>query len=366
MDLIDILKQLADRVIKLKDQIATEEATKNAFIMPFLQALGYDVFNPLEVVPEYVTDIGTKKGEKIDYAIFKDNVPTILIECKHWSKNLDLHDGQLLRYFHVSNAKFGILTNGITYRFYTDLVEPNKMDEKPFFEFDISDLKEAQVEELKKFHKSYFEIDKIVNTASELKYTNEIKAILNSELKNPSETFVKFFVSSVYPGRATEKIMFQFTELVKKSTAQVLSDLITDRLKSALNKEKHLTDQQPEANVLPEQEENKIITTDEELEAFLIIKTILRQKIDSKRIVYRDAQSYFSILLDDNNRKTICRLYLNGSKKQIGLLDEMKKETKYEITSLDDIFKFSTQLLSTADTYDKSRDSVSNLESNTI
>ncbi|MCK6641944.1 MAG: type I restriction enzyme HsdR N-terminal domain-containing protein, partial [Bacteroidia bacterium] len=127
MDFKDQIKQLGDRVTKLKEQIQTEEATKNAFIMPFLQTLGYDVFNPLEVVPEYITDIGTKKGEKIDYAIFKDGNPTILVECKHWGQNLNLHDGQLLRYFHVSKAKFGLLTNGITYRFYSDLVEANKM-----------------------------------------------------------------------------------------------------------------------------------------------------------------------------------------------------------------------------------------------
>lgn len=132
MDFKDQIKNLGERVDKLKNQIATEEATKNAFIMPFIQTLGYDVFNPLEIVPEYITDIGTKKGEKIDYAIFKDEKPTILIECKHWAQNLNLHDGQLLRYFHVSKAKFGILTNGINYRFYSDLVEQNKMDEKHF------------------------------------------------------------------------------------------------------------------------------------------------------------------------------------------------------------------------------------------
>ena len=135
MDFKDQIKILGERVVKLKDQIATEEATKNAFIMPFLQSLGYDVFNPVEVIPEYVTDIGTKKGEKIDYAIFKDGNPIILIECKHCNQNLDLHEGQLLRYFHVSKAKFGILTNGVIYKFYSDLVEANKMDEKPFLEF---------------------------------------------------------------------------------------------------------------------------------------------------------------------------------------------------------------------------------------
>jgi len=111
MDFKDEIKQLGERVVKLKEQILTEEATKNAFIMPFIKALGYDVFNPIEVVPEFVSDIGLKKGEKIDYAIFREGTPTILVECKHWAQNLDLHDGQLLRYFHVSKAKFGQIEN---------------------------------------------------------------------------------------------------------------------------------------------------------------------------------------------------------------------------------------------------------------
>ena len=129
MDFKDTIKQLADRIEKLKDNIQTEEATKNAFIMPFINALGYDVFNPLEVLPEMTCDIGTKKGEKIDYAIMKDDQPILLIECKHWKQDLNLHDNQLLRYFNVSKAKFGLLTNGIIYRFYTDLKESNISEE---------------------------------------------------------------------------------------------------------------------------------------------------------------------------------------------------------------------------------------------
>ena len=105
MDFKDTIKQLAERIDKLKDNIQTEEATKNAFIMPFINALGYDVFNPLEVIPEMNCDIGSKKGEKIDYAIIKDGEPIILIECKHWKQNLNLHDNQLLRYFTVSNPE---------------------------------------------------------------------------------------------------------------------------------------------------------------------------------------------------------------------------------------------------------------------
>lgn len=357
MDLKDQLKQIADRILKLKDQIQTEEATKNAFIMPFLQALGYDVFNPLEVVPEFVTDIGIKKGEKIDYAIFKDGKPTILVECKDWRQNLNLHDGQLLRYFHVSNAKFGLLTNGINYRFYSDLVVPNKMDEKPFLEFNITEIKDNQIEELKKFHKVYFDADSIVNTASELKYTNELKQLLQQELANPSADFVKYFAKQVYPSVVTAKVLEQFTVLTKKSIQQHISDLISERLKTALTKEDE-NSKEVENNNKTELsvDESKIVTTAEEMEGFLIVKTILRQNISSTRIAFRDAQSYFAILLDDNNRKTICRLYFNGNKKYIGTFNEQKKEIKTEISSLDDIFNYSKNLITTVEFYDKSKE----------
>jgi hypothetical protein len=352
MDLKDQIKVIADRT-KHKEQIQTEEATKNAFVMPFLQSLGYDVFNPLEVVPEFIADVGIKKGEKIDYAIFKDGTPTILIECKHWAQNLDIHDGQLLRYFHVSKAKFGMLTNGIVYRFYSDLVMPNKMDEKPFLEFNITDVKDNQIEQLKKFHKINFNAESIVNTASELKFMNELKNLLNQELTNPTPEFVRHFTKQVYPSVITAKVLEQFTELTKKSIQQHISDLITDRLKTALSKEDEKSNDINNTVEQNSEDVSKINTTDEELEGFLIVKTILRQHIPATRITYRDAQSYFAIFLDDNNRKAVCRLYLNGGKKFIGTFDESKKEIKNEIESLDDIFNYSELLLKTIEMYEK-------------
>ena len=354
MDFKDQIKILGERVVKLKDQIATEEATKNAFIMPFLQSLGYDVFNPVEVIPEYVTDIGTKKGEKIDYAIFKDGNPIILIECKHCNQNLDLHEGQLLRYFHVSKAKFGILTNGVIYKFYSDLVEANKMDEKPFLEFNITDIKDIQIEELKKFHKSYFDADSITNTASELKYSNELKQLISQELNNPTHDFVKHLAKQVYPSIITAKVLDLFTQLTKKAAQALLSDLITERLNNALKKEKEDEQQEiQEVAASTEKTNSKIETTEEELEGFLIIKSILRQKIDVSRVAYRDAQTYFAILLDDNNRKTICRLYFNGNKKYLMYFDDNKKEVKKEIQSLDDLFTHSNELLEVLNRYEE-------------
>jgi len=354
MDFKDQIKLLGERIGKLKDQVNTEEATKNAFIMPFIKELGYDVFNPFEVTPELVADVGIKQGEKIDYAIMQNGEPIILIECKHHAAPLNVNNAsQLFRYFHTTKAKFSILTNGIEYKFYTDLVETNKMDEKPFFAFNITDMKDNQIEELKKFHKAYYDFENIVTTASDLKYTFELKKLIDSEFNNPSPEFVKLFAKQVYPSIINARILEQFTNLTKKSLQQYISDLITERLKSALSKEDAVSKENDSIIIESEKVDSSTpVTTEEELEGFMIVKTILRQKISVSRIAYRDAQSYFAILLDDNNRKTICRLYFNSSKKYIAILDDQKKEIKNEINSLDDIFNFSELLIKSVEAYD--------------
>ncbi len=356
MDFKDQVKALAERVVKMKDIVGTEEATKNAFIMPFMQTLGYDVFNPMEVVPEYTADVGTKKGEKVDYAIMRDNVPVILIECKHWREKLEAHNNQIVRYFTVSKAKFAILTNGIRYRFYTDLVETNLMDDKPFLEIDFTDLREPQIEELKKFHKSYFDVTNIVSSASEMKYTNEIKNLLQTELKTPSADFIRFIVGKVYTGVKTEKVIFQFSEFVKKSVHNVVGDMITERLKNALTNEETMQLQAvevtPSVQTAQAVETGKeIVTTEEEIEGFYIVKSILRSKVEAQRIDYRDTLSYFNVILDDNIRRTVCRLYFNTAKKQLGYFDDAKKETKVELKTLDDIYQYADALCATAETY---------------
>lgn len=354
MDFKDQVKQLAERVSKMKDKILTEEATKNAFIMPFIQCLGYDVFNPLEVVPEFVADIGIKKGEKVDYAILKDDTPIILVECKHWSENLDPHNSQLFRYFHTTSAKFGILTNGITYRFYTDLVEPNKMDEKPFFEFQIDDVKEAQGEKLKEFHKSYFNLDSIINTASELKFMGELRTLILKEISEPSDEFTRHFAKQVYPSIVTPKVLEQFRGLVKRTFHQYINDAINERLKSAL-----ATDQQRQNEIQKEEftaasvvDENKIQTTAEEMDGFHIVRAIVCAKVKVSRVAHRDQQSYFGILLDDNNRKPICRLHYNGKKKYVSFFDTDVEE-RVEISNNSQLYDYSARLLKAIDKYEK-------------
>ncbi|MGL6226378.1 MAG: type I restriction endonuclease [Thermoguttaceae bacterium] len=265
MDFKDQVKQLGERIHKLKANISTEEATKTAFVMPMIQILGYDVFNPLEVVPEFTCDIGVKKGEKIDYAILENGTPLLLLECKHWNKNLNLHEGQLLRYFQVSKAKFGVLTNGIVYRFYTDLERTNLMDEKPFLEVNITSIKSNEIEELKKFHKSYFDLESIISSATDLKYMGEIKGIITSEMASPSDWFIRGIARNVYPGSVTTKVVEQFSELIAQSFVQVINGMVTSRLESALSREEESRNEEP---ILTEEMEDGIITTEEELEGY--------------------------------------------------------------------------------------------------
>lgn len=352
MDFKDNILQLAEKIAKQKDAIVTEEGTKNAFIMPMIAALGYDIFNPFEVVPELDCDLIKKKGEKIDYAIMKDEQPILLIECKHWKQKLNLHDTQLQKYFVASNARFGVLTNGIEYRFYTDLEKANIMDEKPFLIIDMLDLSDADIEQLKKFHKSYYNESDILSTASELKYTTEIKSILNREFISPTPDFVKFFLRQVYDGQATQKVVDQFTPIVKKSISSVVNDIISDRLNVAIKSgeqadvpvTKEDTPQEIE-NVLPDgivamDGESGVVTTQEEIDAYNIIRSILRKSISADKIVYKDFKSYFAIGIEKPSYWWICRLSFGNRKKSIIFPTEnYKSQEKYDIDSIDGIFE---------------------------
>lgn len=343
------LLELNQKLDKMKDSIATEEATKNAFVMPFIQLLGYNVFDPTEVVPEFIADIGTKKGEKVDYAIFQNGSPILIIECKHWKEKLDNHNSQLYRYFHVTKARFAILTNGIVYRFFADLEKKNIMDDRPFLEIDLSNPRDHSISELSKFHKSRFDTDNIISSASSLKYLQLVRKKLENELSNTSTDFVKHFANQVYEGRLTSKVVTEFRGLVNRALNQFINDKVNDRLQAAISNETS----KPENSDTETEEDSKVVTTDEEIEGFQIVRAICRKKADVNRIVYRDAQSYFSVLLDNNNRKPICRLWLNSKTKYLGTFDEDKKETKVKISSVDDIYSHSSKLLKSIGNYEK-------------
>lgn len=354
MDFIDQLRVLASRIANTKDIIQTEEATKNAMVMPLIQALGYNPFDPLEVTPELVADIGTKKGEKVDYAIIKDGQPIIIFECKKAGADLSIsHAGQLFRYFHVTSARFGVLTNGLIYKFFTDLEEPNKMDEKPFFEFNILDFKERDVDELKKFAKTSFDLDTILTTANDLKYTRAIQQKLTEWMNSPPEDFVRLVSSDLIGNkRFTPAIKEQFTLIAKRAFDQLIGEKINQRLKGAMTPDPV---PEPAKEIEPNSEPvdgPSIVTSEEEIAGLYAIRAMLHGSVETKRIVMRDAQSYCAILLDDNNRKPICRLRFNNQKNlRLGIFKENKEEELVSLDCVDDIFNYGEQLKKTAMSY---------------
>lgn len=361
MTFSDKLRALAKRAPGLVPHLATEEATKTALVLPFIAALGYDVFDPTEVVPEFIADVGIKKGEKVDYAIKRDGEIVILIECKASGAKLGLeHASQLYRYFSVTKARIAILTNGVVYQFYSDLDEPNKLDARPFLILDLLGLREDLVAEAANMTKEAFSLDEMLSTANALKYQREIRNVLEAQLEDPDEELVKFLHARVGSGRFVQSVKEQFKPLVQKAFVQLVSDRVSERLRNALATEGIPADLPiPAATAspaaaeapVPSTPEPDVVTTEHELEGFRIVRAITCGVIPPERIVYRDAKTYFAILVDDNNRKPICRLWFNTSQWYLGLLDAEKKETRHPIASSVDIYRFASELRAAAAQY---------------
>ena len=352
MDFIDEVRTRSGRFASRVEHLDTEEATKNSLVLPFIQMMGYSIFDPTEVVPEFTADVGTKKGEKVDYALMQDGKPAVLIECKRYGSNLNEEDmSQLLRYFTVTDARFGILTDGIIYRFFSDLDQPNMMDPKPFFEFNMLDFTEPQVEELKRFTKSAFDMSEIVDAARELKYTTDIKRVLAEELASPSEDFVGFIIRRVYEGRVTRPVREMFSSLAHQAFTQFINDRINDRLKSALEREgepEKPSEEQapPEPEVSQEDEEPEI--TPLELESFTIIKAILRDTIDVRRLQLYPGMRFATVYLYESGDKNdagrlFCRLLFKTSNLRINLPDR-PFGTNDPLDDIDSLFDYGDRL----------------------
>ncbi|WP_164890288.1 type I restriction endonuclease [Sinorhizobium meliloti] len=341
------LRAISERVKSHSSTMVTEEAVKTAVVLPFLRSLGYDVFDPSEVIPEFTADAVGKKGEKVDYAIKIDNEIRILIECKPISVSLEKkHLDQLYRYFSVTNAKFAILTNGRTFNFYTDLDAPNKLDTRPFFVFDVTDFNAGIVAELKKFEKASFDVSAILATAERLKYTSGVKQIISKLIEEPTEEFVKMVAQNVYDGRMTAQVRDLMTGVVRTAFREVIMDTVKSRLSSALADTEEVIEKIDE----PVPDDPEVVTTEEEREGYMIVKAIVRDTVAPQRVVMRDQKTYCGILVDNNNRKPLARLWFNRSVKYIGLFDG-ESEERLIIESLDQIYDHTERLRAAARKY---------------
>lgn len=354
MSIDQAVNALATKVHDLKSIIETEEATKTAFIIPFISTvLGYDVSDPREVIPEYTADVGTKKGEKVDFAIKSGDDFRFLIECKKVGEPLSLnHANQLVRYFNITDTEFAILTNGEIYQFYAQLDAANRMDERPFMVLDLSSIDARLFPHLEMCTKNQFDSDTIAANAEELKYVSELRKAVASELKEPSADFVKMLASRVTSRRMTASNMELFTRLSTTACSQYLRDETSRRLRSAQDLEESAPavstitgpEDATQTELAEEISDDGIVTTDEERQAHDIIRAICCSEVPATDITMRDAKSYCAILFQDNNRKPIVRLQFDRKVPRIITFDEDKNETQHGLDAIEDIYKYADEL----------------------
>lgn len=345
MSLIDDLNRIASKIPIKCDTVVTEEATKNEFILPFINSLGYNVFDTAEVVPEYIADVpGIRKDEKVDYAICREGKPIILFECKKCGSDLKReHASQLTRYFNSTEAKIAVLTNGVEYKFFSDIDKENRMDTTPFLGFKMMDLKDSDIKFIKLFSKHSFDLDSILSNAKSLKYAYKIKEILELQLNEPSDDFVKFLASQIYDGNLTQARVNQFKPMIRDIFKEFINEKIMKRISMV---EDEVGDEIADMRPQP---------SEEELASYDIICDILKDIIDLNRINYRNTANYCGILLDDNNRKPIARLYFKSENKYIGTFDESKNEEKAKLLKDDEIYGLSEKLIKIAKFYDSKK-----------
>ena len=346
MDLYEDLQRLGARISSIKDSVQTEEATKHSFVMPFFQILGYDIFDPNVIVPEFTADVGIKKGEKVDYAIMYDGKPLIIVEVKKHTEVLDKHSSQLYRYFGVTDAKFALLTNGIEYRFYSDINKENRLDDNPFLIVNLDELNKRDVKALERFTKSDLNISSILEMANKQRRILEIKKIFEEETAKPSDDLARMFACRILPQgtRITGSVLEDFKSYTKTALSEIVTDLASKKINSVrAGLTANITDEDDESS----NDEAKIVTTQDELQGFFIIKSILGEYTELDKIYARDTQSYFGVLFNDNNRKWIARLHFNTAKKYIGIHEIEKQETRYPLEKLEDIYKFRDKLIAT-------------------
>lgn len=349
MELATKLIELEKRTAQHRELLLTEEAAKTALVMPFLQALGYDVFNPGEVIPEFTADVGVKKGEKVDYAISIDGKVAMLVECKPSSVDLDLkHASQLFRYFATTDARVAVLTNGVVYQFYSDIEQPNKMDEKPFFVFSMDSIRRSDPATLERFGRHQFSIEAILAEAGRLKLESLMRIEIEKEFAQPSDEFVRMMAKRIQPGVTfTASLREQFAPVLGASIAALVRDRVNERLTSALNVANpapaDVSDGTPDDMSSPEE---GVITTEDEIAGFRIVQAIAARHVDPKRVIIRDSKSYCAVLLDDNNRKSVARLHFNSPTTRYVGTFAGKAETRHPVSALTDIYKLEAAIVS--------------------
>lgn len=302
-----------------------EAKTRMYLVEEFFQILGYNRgFENGNLVPEFSADFANLKGKKVDYAIQFRNKPEIIVEVKMAGiKPNEKHLSQLNEYFNnTKESKVGILTNGIEYHFYCRNKNGNTgLHYTPFYSFNFKNIDGSSLERLADFHATIIEVNTIIEQAQELFFLESFEDSLYKELLKPSKDFIKAIYSNMGGNRLNENIETQIKKLINSVTLKAALDrLIVEEAKNA---------------------NSGIVTTDEELIVYHVVKTILAQhnKIETNSIGYRDQKGKFSVLIDDNLKKKVCDLYVSSNSKRIEIDGE-----KFEIPDIDSILKLKKKL----------------------
>lgn len=338
MELEARLEALGDKIRKHAEVLETEEAAKFALVNPFIEALGFDLSDPGQVVPEFTCDVGGKKGEKVDYALKIGESVAILVECKASKSELTLrHASQLYRYYGASDAKFAVLTNGVIYKFYSDLGAANRMDENPFLEIDLCNLSKSDVRGLAKFQREGFDADAATEAAENLQMQTEVVSALQQEMREPSDDFVRMVAARVISGRLTPSVKAVIARHIPNAFNVIIRQKLDAKWSSAMSEE---VDTEPASA-------SEIETTPEEIEGYNIVRSIGSELVSPDRIVMRDSKSYCAVLLDDNNRKPIARLRFNSpTTKYLGVFDADKNEDYRQVDGPVEIYQHKKAILS--------------------
>jgi len=312
MSFTDDVQKLSQQVKERKQYVRSEASTKSSLINPFIRLIGYDTEDPREVVGEYSADFAKRTGGKlecVDYALFKDGKPVIFIEAKPIGEELGNHEPQLARYFNATaEVRFGILSNGIVYKFFSDLKRRNIMDSEPFFEFNFDNYLDTDLQALAKFRKAEFDVQALVKLAEELAYLSNLKCILRVMFRNPTDDFIGFLTRKIYSGKVNQRIIDRFRPLVKQSTSAVIVELVSQGVVEVISKPQEK--QEPKSERLAKEpipeagdEKPEVVTTEEELKAFYLIKEMVSNAVpDPSVISYTDRVYYFSVHLDSPSK----------------------------------------------------------------
>lgn len=347
MSLESEIEALSNYAVARREWLATEEAVKTAVILKLFDILGYDIHDPLEIVPEFNADVGTKRGEKVDYALCLDGKVQIIVECKAPSVDLArVQLSQLFRYYATTEARFAILTNGYDWQFYTDTEASNKMDLRPFLRLNLQSLTPQAVRGLARFQKSSFDPDSVARAAASARLDRAIMAAITDELSEPSEEYVRMIASRLHDGRLSRRIFEDYEVRVRKAMRQTLQEIARMRADMILKSEAETSSASGTSL-----EQSEIVTTPEEIEGFEIAMEIASREVDRSRIVMRDQKTYCNVLLDNNNRKPLMRMWFNNPERLYVEFFDGVSPSKIPINSPCEVRHYASRLRVTARQY---------------